>query len=117
MKICNLDYLKSVTPGSNAFAVQVIKLFLQDTPIEIKKIKEGLEAGSYDEIYKYTHKIKPSITMIGAPLEVTNAILKINEFAKAKTNMDQLKELIHFLDTEISKIYVDLEESLKELEQ
>ena len=56
MKICNLDYLKSVTPGSNAFAIQVIKLFLQDTPIEIEKIKAGLTNSNYEEIYKFDGK-------------------------------------------------------------
>ncbi len=116
MKICNLDYLKSVTPGSNAFAIQVIKLFLQDTPIEIEKIKAGLTNSNYEEIYKNAHKIKPSVSMVGSPKEVYDTLLKINEFSKAEINMDQLKDLIHFFDTEISKIYIDLEESLKEME-
>lgn len=115
MKICNLDYLKSVTPGSNAFVIQIINLFLQDTPVEIEKIKTSLASFNYEEIYKHAHKIKPSLSMVGVPQETFEILLKINEYAKTNTNIEKLKELIPLLESEISKVYIDLKESLAEL--
>jgi HPt (histidine-containing phosphotransfer) domain-containing protein len=116
MKICNLDYLKSVTPGSNAFAIEIIKLFLQDIPESITVIKTELQNANFEGIYKHAHKIKPSITMVGAPAATSDAILKINELAKAESELEQITELTSYLESELEKIYADLSDSLKEME-
>ena len=116
MKICNLDYLKSVTPGSNAFAIQILKLFLQDTPGSINGIKTELQNANYEGIYKHAHKIKPSISMVGVPAATSDALLKINELAKAERELEQIKELTSYLESELEKIYADLRDSLKEME-
>jgi hypothetical protein len=47
MKLCNLDYLKSITPKSNAFAIQMLKLFLQDTPEAIKNIDYAIKSSNW----------------------------------------------------------------------
>lgn len=116
MKICNLDYLKSITPGSNAFAIQIITLFIKDTPESMQGILSEIETGNFEGIYKHAHKIKPSVAMIGVPAATNDALLKINELSKAGIEMDSIKALATFLDNELIKIYEDLQESLKEME-
>jgi HPt (histidine-containing phosphotransfer) domain-containing protein len=117
MKICNLDYLKSITPGSNALAIQIITLFIKDTPESMKGILSEIETGNFEGIYKHAHKIKPSVAMIGVPSATNDALLKINELSKAGVELDKIKELATFLDAELDRTYIDLEESLKEMEQ
>ena len=115
MSICNLEYLKSVTPGNNAFPIQIIELFLSDTPKTILKIKEALEVSNWVEVYAHAHKIKPSISMLGFSGEIIEALLKINEFSKNCTNLDQIPALFYSLNQELEKAYAELQIELLQL--
>lgn len=117
MKLCNLDYLKSVTPGSNAFAIQMIKLFLDETPASMSAIKKGLETSNWDEVYSYAHKIKPSVTILGLPEELINALLKINVYSKSQTNLEEIRGLVELFDKGLNHVYDDLRLSLEEIEK
>ena len=66
MEFCNLDYLKSVTPKCNSFPIQMVTIFLQDTPYSITKMKAALKSSNWVEVHKNARKIKPSIIMLGA---------------------------------------------------
>lgn len=116
MKLCNLDYLKSVTPGSNAFAIQMIKLFLDETPTSMTAIKKGLENSNWEEVYSFAHKIKPSVTILGLPEELINALLKINVYSKSQTNLDEIAGLFELFDKGLNDVYIDLRSSLEEIE-
>lgn len=115
MSIFNLDYLKSVTPGSNAFPIQIIELFLTDTPKTILKIKEALEVSDWVEVYSNAHKIKPSISMLGFSGDIIEALLKINEFSKNCTNLDQIPALFYTLNQGLEKAYNELRVELEQL--
>jgi HPt (histidine-containing phosphotransfer) domain-containing protein len=115
MSICNLDYLKSVTPGSNAFPKQIIQLFLNDTPNSIHEIKNGISNSNWQVVYNYAHKIKPSVTMLGLPKELIDVLLLINEYSKTETNTDQITSLVKTLEEGLNEVYIDLQKSLEEL--
>ena len=117
MSIFNLDYLKSVTPGSNAFSIKIIELFLSDVPKSIINIKEALEASNWVEVYSIAHKIKPSISMLGFSGEIVDALLKINEYSKNCTNLDQIPALLYLFEKELEKAYVELKNELVELKK
>lgn len=116
MKLCNLDYLKSITPKSNAFAIQMLKLFLQDTPEAVKNIKKGIESSNWLEVHKNAHKIKPSVLMLGLPQRLIDSLLAIVEHAK--TEKDTHKIARHFFNFEdgITKVYIELEKAIEEME-
>jgi len=90
MNYCNLDYIKSVTPDSYAFPIQILELFLAETPDSIKAIKNEIEASNWGEVYAKAHHFKPSITMLGFHQKISGSILQINVLAKSETNMHQI---------------------------
>ena len=116
MKFCNLDYLKSVTPKSNSFPIQMIKLFLQDTPDSIKKMKVALKSSNWSEVHKNARKIKPSIIMLGASKTLIDKLSHIIEIAKSEEETQQISTYLPELEEDISKIYVELEEAVKDME-
>ncbi len=117
MPIYNLEYLKSVTPGSNTFPIQIIELFLIDTPKTILKIKEALEVSNWVEVYSHAHKIKPSISMLGFSGDIIDTLLKINEFSKNCTNLDQIPSLFYTLNQGLERAYTELQKELLELKK
>jgi hypothetical protein len=58
MTHCNLDFIKSINPGSNSFTIKVIKLFLSETPEHIKQIKQEIANSNWGKVYEYTHNDK-----------------------------------------------------------
>jgi hypothetical protein len=115
MKLCNLDYLKSFTPGDNAFAIQVLELFLQETPVAIGKMKRSLAASDWVELYKDAHAIKPPVELTGAPESVLETLLKIIAYSKSESNTDELPALIRYFDESMQLIYPELEAAVAEM--
>ena len=105
MKICNLDYLKTISLDSNELTINIINIFLKNTPVSILAIKNAISTSDWENIQKFAHKIKPSLTIIGLNLEITGAFFKINELAKEKKNLDQIKTLFIYFETEIETNY------------
>ncbi len=116
MKLCNLDYLKSITPKSNAFAIQMLKLFVQDTPEAIKNIDAAIKNSNWLEVHKNAHKIKPSVLMLGLPQRLIDSLLAIIEHAK--TEKDTHKIARHFFNFEdgMKKVFIELNAAIEEME-
>ena len=115
MAICDLTYLKNITPGNNTFAITVINMFLKDTPTSIEGINQALQDKNWQDLYKHAHKIKPSIEMIGLPKPLTEALIKMNEYSRNETNLEELVNSSNFFIQSMDEIYNDLKEALIEL--
>ena len=110
MKICNLDYLKSVTPGSNAFAIEIIKLFLQDIPESITVIKTELQNANFEGIYKHAHKIKPSLDLLGMNVafeEMQQIEVWANSEGKKKSIKETYKSVANQIEKAVKEIKKD----------
>jgi hypothetical protein len=115
MKLCNLNYLKSVSPRSNTFAIDMISLFLKDTPEAINLIKTALENDKYFDIYKNGIKIKPSFQMLGLNPELFDKLNEVLRLANTMNEKDKIKELIKDIEKGLNSVYIELEKELNEL--
>ena len=116
MKLCNLDYLKSVSPKSNTFVIQMIKLFLKDTPEAIENINKALKAENWIEVHKSAHKIKPSCLMLGIPQRLIDSLLAILEHAKTEKETHKIARHLFNFEDGIKKVYIELEDVIEEME-
>lgn len=117
MKHCNLDFIKSINPGSNSFTIKIIKLFLNETPVSIGQIKIAIANNDWGKVYEFTHKIKPSVLMLGFPLDMTEALLNILRYSQSGKNTDQIFDLFNLFNNKLSSIYYELQQELKLLEK
>ncbi len=115
MAICNLDFIKNITPGSTTFPVKVIQLFLKDTPATLEALKIAINNKEWFKAYEEAHKIKPSVLMLGFPSETTDALLAILKNTQTEKNTEDVKELFSQFNKRIPEIYRDLEVSLKDM--
>jgi HPt (histidine-containing phosphotransfer) domain-containing protein len=109
---CNLDKIKNITPGNNAFPTQIITLFLSDTPKSIENAKKALEQNDFQQVYANIHKIKPSIIMVGVPDGTLQLVLSINENTKKNTNLELIPEKLKQLELDLNGIYEFLQQEL-----
>ncbi len=113
MSICNLEYIKSITPGSYSFPIKIIETFLKDTPLKVEELKNAILEENWQLTYEIAHNIKPIVLMLGLPSDNSEALLKIMKFAKDDLKQNQLKSLFNTFTKNIETIYKDLEKSLE----
>lgn len=62
----NVSYLKELSNGDKSFEKELLDLFLNDTAKDMRLIKESFEQKNINKIREISHKIKPSLQVIGA---------------------------------------------------
>ncbi len=69
------------------------------------------------KVYEHTHKIKPSVLMLGFPTDMTEALLNILKYSQSGQQTDQIFNLFKTFENKISSIYYELDQELKKLEK
>lgn len=108
-KHIDLTYLKELSNGSTKFIVEMIDAFLEQTPLEIANLDQGLNRKDWKSIRSIAHKIKPSVTFMGIK-ELESVVKLIEEYAGNETNLDLLPAMILNLKT----VFYSAMEELKE---
>jgi len=90
------------------YLLEVIDLFLQETPKDIKELQEALRSGSSETVYKKAHKLKSSAGVIQAE-NFTGLLSDIETLGKKSIINDDLKNLVE----QAAEEYRDIEKSLK----
>jgi len=107
-KHIDLTYLKELSNGSNEFIIQIITIFMNETPVAIDNIEKQLKASNWDALRAAIHKMKPSFSFMGIK-ELEEVIASAEKYSATKTNLDLIPEMI-------SKIKTISKEAIQELE-
>ncbi|MEO4006600.1 MULTISPECIES: histidine kinase [unclassified Flavobacterium] len=105
----NLSKVYEISDNDAEFAQQIIQLFVSEIPNEIRLIKEGIEEKDFDKTYSASHKIKPTLDLMGMDLAYDEN-LHIMEWTKSQGKKKEIKEVFKSL-----KEHVD--NTLKEIKK
>ncbi len=64
------------------YTTEILTMFLESTPFELKHLNQACSASDFEEIYKIAHKLKSSTALLQAN-ELLKIITKLEELAKA----------------------------------
>lgn len=106
----NLSKVYEISENDKDFALQIMLLFIQEVPVEIKIIKEAIEAKDYNKSYASAHKIKPTLDLLGMDLAYDDNLLIMNwskEAGKRKEIKDVYKSLKEKIDAAVLEIKKD----------
>lgn len=93
VKQTDLTYLKELSNGSNEFIVEMITVFVEQTPIEIANMEKHLAAADWKSLRATAHKMKPSFAFMGIR-ELESVIKTIEDYSGNEKNLDLLPGLI-----------------------
>ncbi|WP_439883335.1 Hpt domain-containing protein [Pontibacter sp. MBLB2868] len=79
----NLDYLHRMSGGDNSFINEMIRLFIKQVPLDLEKLKVAEAENDMVAAKQVAHKLKSSISMVGA--EKMLLILKNLEITLAES--------------------------------
>ena len=61
-EVTDLTYLKQVSNGDNNFIIEMINVYLKETPEAIKNLENHLKNKDWQKFRAVTHKMKPSFS-------------------------------------------------------
>jgi HPt (histidine-containing phosphotransfer) domain-containing protein len=105
----NLSKVYAISENDVDFAKQIVILFTEEVPLEIKNIKNGLKEKDYTMIYHAAHKIKPTLDLMGMDLAYED-VVAIETWSRQEGKKKEIKEIFKNLKERIK-------ETLKELKK
>lgn len=107
-KVTNLDYLNELAKGDTAFIAEMIAIFLEENPEEIKTLEAAIQENQFEDIKSIAHHMKSTIPFVGIDLLIGKDLLEIEKLAAEKTGLGQIKILFENVKTICEKSYDEL---------
>jgi len=94
LKYTDLHYLITRTKANPILMMEMISLYLEQTPPLVDVMKKSWREKDWSSLYSAIHKIIPSFAIMGINIEFENMAKKVQEFAK---NQQQSNEIAYFV--------------------
>lgn len=103
----NLSKVYAISDNDVEFAKQIVVLFLEEVPVEITNIKEGLKEKDYNKVYHAAHKIKPTLDLLGMDLAYED-VVAVEAWSRAEGKKKEIKAIVDSLKEYVSKTVKEL---------
>jgi signal transduction histidine kinase/DNA-binding NtrC family response regulator len=110
--VTDLDYLRQMSDGNEDFFREFITLFLQNAPVSLNEIEEGINSCNWEKIRQAAHKLKPSLSYVGMK-EIHAKTARVEELAKTQSGLDEIKSLASEIRLACSEAFIELEKEIK----
>ena len=108
----NLAKVYEISENDTEFALQIVTLFLEEVPAEMKSIKTAIEEKDYTRTYAACHKIKPTLDLLGMDMAYEEN-LQIMTCAKAEGKRKEIKEVFKSLKSRVDLAVKEIKKDFK----
>ena len=98
LKYVDLSYLNRRTKSNPQLMMEMISLYLDQTPVLINEMKKNFSEKNWDGLSAAVHKIIPSFSIMGISNEYETLARKIYESTKAQQAMDDIENMLRTLE-------------------
>ncbi|MNF26261.1 Aerobic respiration control sensor protein ArcB [compost metagenome] len=113
IKCIDLVYLNQRTKSNPKLMMEMISLYLSQTPPLINTIKQSLEDKNWQLLGAAAHKMIPSFSIMGISANFENLAKKIQEFAIVQDQTEAIDDLVTQLEEICLQACSELEEELR----
>jgi HPt (histidine-containing phosphotransfer) domain-containing protein len=85
----DLSYLRAIASDSNEFMIEMIDLFLGQTPEYFNQLQAATEKEDWMEVANLAHKIKPTLAFMGLTV-AREDIEEIEKKARSQENVEEI---------------------------
>jgi len=110
IRCIDLDYLTHRTKSSPELMLQMISLYLEQTPPLISAMKQGFQDKDWQSLYSAVHKMIPSFSIMGISVDFENMAKKIQEYAATQKQSDGISNMILQLENILEQSCAELKE-------
>ncbi len=109
LKYTDLHYLITRTKANPVLMMEMISLYLEQTPPLISLMRKSWKEKDWASLYASVHKIIPSFAIMGINPDYENMARKVQDFAKNQQQSDGISELVIQIDTVCTQACAELE--------
>jgi PAS domain S-box-containing protein len=109
-KCIHLDYLLKRTKSNPVLMMEMISLYLEQTPPLISSMKQSFHDKDWSSLYAAVHKMIPSFAIMGISIDFENMAKKVQEYASTQQQSDEIPELVLQLENVCVQACKELEE-------
>ncbi|MDI5950119.1 response regulator [Flavobacterium yafengii] len=113
IKYINLEYLHHRTKSNPILMMEMISLYLAQTPPLINTMKQSLAEQNWQLLGASVHKMIPSFSIMGISSNFENMAKKIQELATAQGKLEGIHDLVLQLEKVCMQTCIELQEELK----
>jgi PAS domain S-box-containing protein len=110
IKYINLEYLHHRTKSNPILMMEMISLYLAQTPPLISTMKQSLAEQNWQLLGASAHKMIPSFSIMGISSNFENMANKIQELATAPEKTEEIHELVQQLEEVCLQACTELQE-------
>ena len=107
-KIVDLTYLYKRTKANPELMMEMIALYLEQTPTLVSKMKQSLSDKDWVSMHTSAHKMIPSFSIMGINSDFEEIAKKIQEYSGTGEHLDDIGELVLQIDNVCSKACSEL---------
>lgn len=109
LKCIDMAYIVRLTKSNPTLMMEMISLYLKQTPTLISTMKQSLQDKDWQGLYSAVHKIIPSFSVVGISTDFENMAKKIQEYASTQQQTDGIPSLVLQLENVCAQACKELE--------
>jgi PAS domain S-box-containing protein len=117
LKYTDLQYLITRTKANPILMMEMISLYLEQTPTLISAMKQSWKEKDWSSLYSAVHKMIPSFSIMGISVDYENMAKKVQEYAKTQLQSDGISDLVQELETVCTSACIELKEEYTGLKE
>ncbi|MFM2049226.1 MAG: hypothetical protein RI955_1774 [Bacteroidota bacterium] len=108
LKCIDLAYLIHRTKSNPVLMMEMISLYLEQTPPLVIAMKQGFQDKDWNTLYAAVHKMIPSFSIMGISNDFENKAKKIQEYASTQKQSDTIHDLVIELENVCTQACAEL---------
>jgi|GEM_PF-192710 len=112
MKCINLGYLSRRTKSNPVLMMEMIALYLEQTPPLVSKMTQSFNDKDWLLLSATLHKMIPSFSIMGISADFENMAKTVREFAGTQQQNEKIPELVLQLETVCKQACIELEQEM-----
>ena len=113
----NLSYLLAKTKSNPIIMMEMISLYLDQTPILLKSMRTSLQEKDWKGLAASAHKIIPSFSIMGIHSDFEKMTIQIKDFAHAKEQNSSITDLLSQIELVCLQACSELKHELSKLQK
>lgn len=114
-RLTDLTFLHEMSGGGNSsFFKEFIALFVQNIPLSLTDLEEGVKDKDWEKVRQAAHKMKPSVNYVGLK-QTYEIVMKVEKFSKEEINLDDVPSMVKQIIDDCSVAILELESEAKEV--
>jgi CheY-like chemotaxis protein len=111
-KCIDLAYLIHRTKSDPKLMMEMILLYLEQTPPLIRAMKQSFQDKDWSSLYSAVHKIIPSFSIMGISIDFENMAKKVQDYASTQQQADGIPDMVLQLENVCARACKELQDEV-----